>query len=320
MKGHEIETEEAGDGPDRRTRIGVAAQHGQTDLSFRSDRISHDVEITQRQPGLCHQTFEPDLRSGLSLPDHHASLPGGQIGDRADAERIASRHDNPLFAPRPFHDDELPLAQALAKFADIVAVAVQRVQAVDAARQGLAVVETVRSDKSAAAKEGKAAPGFRNAPFQKGIVAARDHYRGLTGFGRRFDGAAIRQPLVDLDLGKQQFATYPRERDLVVLDEVVDLALLDPQIVRQFMRVEKLDHDHRSGRNGGSADECPLIVQASGNYARFRKLRVDMGSYVILTAFEALPEKLTMAVENCFQFRQISSILPKFLSKHKIFC
>ena len=160
----------------------------------------------------------------------------GDAGDVAQPERIAGGDDEPLLAPR--ERDQHRVVQT-GRDADRlrvrhVVVAIEPMQ-VNRGRDHLAAREPLQSGLAAFRQARQPRPAFAQRPFQQRIVAAADDQR------RRRMGKRCRprvpggKPAIERRLRKQPFAGHLRAGHGGVRNELIELALGQPEIGGGFL-------------------------------------------------------------------------------------
>ena len=137
---------------------------------------------------------------------------------------------------------------------DVAAVPVLGLGLVDVEAGGerLARGEPGETVEAAVEERGELAAGFAQRPFEQGVVAARQHRRARVQ--RLRPAGVIRlapDPGLDQRAREQELAGDPADRDGVLGDQLVDLALLDPEQRGDLPGGQKLGHANRYARGRG---------------------------------------------------------------------
>jgi hypothetical protein len=150
--------------------------------------------------------------------------------------------------------------------ADVEALALGLGQ-VDAGGHRGARREALQPVGAAVAEHRKAGARFAQGPFEQGVVAAGDHrVMGLEGFLTGAELGVAAEPGGDDVAREQELAGDPADRDDVVADQLIDLALLDAEQLGQFPGGQVVGHG-AGGPPTARTLTCSGLTRASTGHA-----------------------------------------------------
>ena len=208
---------------------------GATGLTVASASSARPACATQRQ--------QQQLRAGALRTQRQSRALCGDAGDVAQLERIAGGDDEPLLAPR--ERDQHRVVQAGRNGDRLrvrrIVVAIEPMQ-VDRGRDHLAAREPLQSGLAAFRQAREPRAAFAQRPFQQRIVAAADDRRRRRMGKRGRPGIPGGEPAIERRLRKQPFAGHLRAGHGGVGDQLIELALRQPEIGGGFFGGQQFRH------------------------------------------------------------------------------
>jgi hypothetical protein len=165
------------------------------------------------------------------LSQHKARLLPDEVGEFMNPERVSAPDDKALFPPGPLDQNEIRESQPFGR-RRVVALPI-RIGQVKADRNGLAGGEAFEPRFAPLEQRREPATRFAQRPFEQRVARSGDNRRRhqqplVLKLGVRLH-PAIHQPLRE-----DQLARDARARDLPARNELIDRALLEPEIVGHF--------------------------------------------------------------------------------------
>jgi hypothetical protein len=178
------------------------------------------------------QRLEQQLAAGTVPAAGEAQAAGDDVGKAPYAMRIAGRDEQALGAAGPADGDDVGAGNERADGGKVVGAG-PGVEHVDPGEHGLVPGDRLEPDAGAADEHGEARARLAQRPFQKRLGGAGIDTRGHRCLALRHLGMRL-DPGVDQRAREQELAGRPAAGNRLTGDEVVDRALLQPQIVRQL--------------------------------------------------------------------------------------
>ena len=170
-------------------------------------------------------------------PHHGAQPPLVRLAERGDLEGIAGGDDQALLAGG--EADQHGIAQPRLGGDPLrigIRLGLGEVVEVDGGGHQLALEEALVAGLAALRHDGKPGVALAQRPLQQRIVAAAHDRRRLGRQGAVRAHHAAEQPAVEIGAREQPLARHLGAGDLPVRDQLIELALLQPQVVRGLRR------------------------------------------------------------------------------------
>ena len=197
---------------------------------------------SKARPASRQQRQQQKLRAGAVRPQRDARAGRRDRGDVGELQRIARRDQQALLAAGECDHHHVVQAGRVRDRVGVgaVVVAVDPVQ-VNGRRHDLAAGEPAQAGFAALRQGREPRSAFAQRPFQQRIVAAADDRRRRLR-QRRGGQQPRRDPAVERRLGKQPAAGDLAARHGGVGDQLVELALGQPEIGGGLIGGEKIGH------------------------------------------------------------------------------
>ena len=232
-----------GHGLHRQAGIGTPFEHVLGDVRLGAGGGIEHRDRFQIDPRLGDEVAQQQIASRFGLAGHEPDP--GEIRGARESPGVAARHHQPLGTPRPF-DHHHRLARELARNETLVELSGLRVEYVHARRERLARHHSRESVDAAAEERRDLGAGFANRPFEQRVVAPRKHRRRRGEIDRTVGELhPAAHPGFDEITREQHLPRHPAHRDLLLRDELVYLAFLDPEEIGNFPGGEERVHDSR---------------------------------------------------------------------------
>ena len=235
-------------------------------VRFRARGLGHHAAV-EADPGLGQQMFQQGLGAGFGLARHDQAA--AQVGDGFELIGGCGVNDQPPFAPGEFDQNAGRRRRIAPHPADVpgcvvVAAPGFGIEHVQAGGHAFGIGEPFKPVGGAVEKGREPAARLAQRPIQQRIVGTQEHagpHLGrLRGSPRRghaptVAGHAPGDPGFDLGAGEQQFAHGAGTGNAPGGGQVIDLALLDAQKVRQFLG------GHVFGHGAAVLRKAPLFTR-----------------------------------------------------------
>ena len=166
-----------------------------------------------------------------------------EIAEPGDALGVAGRHDQALHPPGPFDQNDRHARHGALEVTPVPVLGLGLVD-VHAGGDRLAGGKPGQPVQAAVEERRELAAGFAQRPLEQRIVAAGDHRRApMQPFGAAGVFRLLPHPGLDHLAREQQLAGDPAHRDRLLGDQLVHLALLDPEQRGHFLGGQELGHD-----------------------------------------------------------------------------
>ena len=243
---NEVEPVHPGHGFHRETGIGAPFEHVKGNIRLGAGgRIEHRDRV-RLDARLGEQVQKQEMAARLGLAGDEPD--SGEVRGARETSRVAARNHQALGTPRPF-DHHHGLARELAGDEAQIELPGIGIEYVHAGRERLAVREPRESVDAAAEEGGDFRARLADRPVEQRIVAPREHRRRRSEIGRaRGELDPAPNPRFDEIAREQHLPRHPAHRDRLLRDELVDLALLDPEEIGDFPGGEERIHEDRRCR------------------------------------------------------------------------
>ena len=248
---YEVEPVHPGRRLHRETGIGASFEHLLGDVGLAASRRVEHLDRLRRDTRLRQQVDQQQVASRLGLAGDEADP--GEVRGARQASGVAGRHHQTLGPPRPLECHHR-LARELARDEAQVEFTRLRIENVHARRERLAGRHPRQPVQTSAEERRDLRARLTDCPFEQRIMTPREHRGRRSQYGRaigELDPAP--HPRLDEIAREEQLPRHPARGNRLRRDQLVDLALLDPEQIGDFPGGEERVHEDRprsAPRNG----------------------------------------------------------------------